>query len=150
MCPECDTHFKCVWNRVCYPGEVCMLRQYPNYPFSMHCSKVILLCKWIVLVCVTEHYQFFFQKQKKIQYDIYFKMKSIFIQASENISFYKFKILAKTNDAKYHFILFFLSLLFLESRLHFYEDESERRWYSVLRRAYLYYWYHTVRGHCKI
>lgn len=76
-------------------------------------------------------------------------MKSIFIQASY-ISFYKFKILAKTNDAKYHFILFFLSLLFLESRLHFYEDESERRRYSVLRRAYLYYCYHTVRGHCKI
>lgn len=71
MCPECDTHFNCVWNRVCYPGEVCMLRQYPNYPFSVHCSKVILLCKWIVLVCVTEHYQFFLQKQKKKYNTIY-------------------------------------------------------------------------------
>lgn len=80
MCPECDTHFNCVCNRVCYPGEVCMLRQYHNYPFSVHCSKVILLCKEIVLVSVTEHYRL-----KKIQHVIYFKIKSIYIQASKNI-----------------------------------------------------------------
>ncbi|XP_065927072.1 uncharacterized protein [Magallana gigas] len=61
MCPECDTHFNCVWNRVCYPGEVCMLRQYPNYPFSVHCSKkadcifMKMNLKGADILCCEEH-----------------------------------------------------------------------------------------------
>uniref|UniRef100_A0A8W8MXK6 Uncharacterized protein n=1 Tax=Magallana gigas TaxID=29159 RepID=A0A8W8MXK6_MAGGI len=39
ICPECDANLKCVWNHSCYPGEVCMLRQYHMDPFTVHCSK---------------------------------------------------------------------------------------------------------------
>ena len=40
-CPECDQNLNCTWNRVCYHGEVCLIRQYENTPFTVHCSEVI-------------------------------------------------------------------------------------------------------------
>ncbi|XP_052689380.1 collagen alpha-1(XII) chain-like isoform X1 [Crassostrea angulata] len=38
-CPACDENLNCVWNRACFHGEVCMIRQYHNTPFTVHCSK---------------------------------------------------------------------------------------------------------------
>eukprot|EP00105_Crassostrea_gigas_P011663 XP_011427433.1 PREDICTED: collagen alpha-1(XXII) chain-like isoform X3 [Crassostrea gigas] len=38
-CPVCDENLNCVWNRACFHGEVCMIRQYHNTPFTVHCSK---------------------------------------------------------------------------------------------------------------
>nr|XP_022320837.1 uncharacterized protein LOC111123006 isoform X7 [Crassostrea virginica] len=37
-CPSCDNNLACVWNRVCDPDEVCMLRQYQSN-FTIHCSQ---------------------------------------------------------------------------------------------------------------
>ncbi|XP_052703461.1 uncharacterized protein LOC128179823 isoform X5 [Crassostrea angulata] len=41
ICPECDTNLTCVWDRSCYPGQVCMLQQYRRDPFTVHCSEKI-------------------------------------------------------------------------------------------------------------
>nr|XP_034336724.1 uncharacterized protein LOC117692559 [Crassostrea gigas] len=40
ICPKCDANLTCKWNQSCYPGEVCMLRQYHIDPFTVHCSEV--------------------------------------------------------------------------------------------------------------
>ncbi|XP_052712897.1 mucin-5AC-like [Crassostrea angulata] len=39
ICPKCDANLTCKWNQSCYPGEVCMLRQYHMDPFTVHCSE---------------------------------------------------------------------------------------------------------------
>uniref|UniRef100_A0A8W8N6X5 Uncharacterized protein n=1 Tax=Magallana gigas TaxID=29159 RepID=A0A8W8N6X5_MAGGI len=38
MCPECDENLICSWTRDCYPGEVCMIRQF-NRTLTVHCSE---------------------------------------------------------------------------------------------------------------
>nr|XP_022315405.1 uncharacterized protein LOC111119492 isoform X1 [Crassostrea virginica] len=37
-CPTCDESLNCVWGRVCPDSQTCMIRSYPNYKFSVHCS----------------------------------------------------------------------------------------------------------------
>ena len=39
-CPTCDESLNCVWGRVCPDSQTCMIRSYPNYKFSVHCSIV--------------------------------------------------------------------------------------------------------------
>ncbi|XP_078318956.1 hemicentin-1-like isoform X2 [Crassostrea virginica] len=37
-CPTCDESLNCVWGRVCPEAHTCMIRSYPHYKFSVHCS----------------------------------------------------------------------------------------------------------------
>lgn len=38
-CPTCDPSLNCVWTNHCGATQVCLVRSYPNYPFSTHCAE---------------------------------------------------------------------------------------------------------------
>uniref|UniRef100_K1Q6Z0 Hemicentin-1 n=1 Tax=Magallana gigas TaxID=29159 RepID=K1Q6Z0_MAGGI len=37
-CPVCDPSMNCVWGNECPDGQTCMIRSYPHYKFTVHCS----------------------------------------------------------------------------------------------------------------
>lgn len=37
-CPVCDPSMNCVWGNECPDGQTCMIRSYPHYNFTVHCS----------------------------------------------------------------------------------------------------------------
>lgn len=39
-CPDCDALLNCVWGRESPDKHSCMIRSYPNYNFTVHCSVV--------------------------------------------------------------------------------------------------------------
>ncbi|XP_061187118.1 coadhesin-like [Saccostrea echinata] len=40
-CPTCDESLNCTWNNTCDITETCMIRQYSNAKFTVHCSKTV-------------------------------------------------------------------------------------------------------------